>query len=297
MWLEIGAGRRQHVRVHRADGRPRRRCIRRAPADEAHLPGRRGHRRRPRVARPDDGVPRRARRRRWCIARDGQEGLELIRALGPAAVVLDIRLPGLDGWEVLARVREDEATRAVPVIIVSILDEKSRGLTLGAADYLVKPVGREELVGALRRVGAVHSGSLAARNGRGSDPTRGRPDAGSSHPRGRGQPAQPQARPRRADRLRLRRGRGARPARRASTLAASCSPDLVLMDLQLPGIDGYEALRLLRAGSAARRRAGGRRHRLRHAGGPRAHRPRRASTATSPSPSACARCRRRSTTS
>jgi DNA-binding response OmpR family regulator len=61
------------------------------------------------------------------------------------------------------------------VIIVSILDEKSRGMTLGAADYLVKPVGREELVGALRRVGAVHSGSLAARNGHGSDPTQGTP--------------------------------------------------------------------------------------------------------------------------
>ena len=108
-------------------------------------------------------------------ARDGQEGLELIRALGPAAVVLDIRMPGLDGWQVLTQVREDEATRAVPVIIVSILDEKSRGMTLGAADYLVKPVGREELVGALRRVGAVHSGSLAARNGRRSDPTQGTP--------------------------------------------------------------------------------------------------------------------------
>lgn len=105
-------------------------------------------------------------------ARDGEEGLDLIRALGPAAVVLDIRMPGLDGWEVLTRVREDEATRAVPVIIVSILDEKSRGLTLGAADYLVKPVGREELVGALRRVGVVHSGSLSARNGH--QPTRSR---------------------------------------------------------------------------------------------------------------------------
>jgi CheY-like chemotaxis protein len=106
-------------------------------------------------------------------ARDGQEGLELIRALGPAAVVLDIRMPGLDGWQVLTLVREDEATRAVPVIIVSILDEKSRGMTLGAADYLVKPVGREELVGALKRVGAVHSGSLAAGNGRRSDPSQG----------------------------------------------------------------------------------------------------------------------------
>ena len=88
-------------------------------------------------------------------AKDGAEGLAVIRETVPAAVVLDIRLPEVDGWEVLARMREDAATLAVPVIVVSILDERSRGLALGAADYLIKPVGREELVGALRRVGAV----------------------------------------------------------------------------------------------------------------------------------------------
>jgi CheY-like chemotaxis protein len=89
------------------------------------------------------------------LARNGVEGLELIRTLTPAAVVLDLRLPGLDGWEILDRVRADDATRAVPVVIVSILDEKNRGMSLGAADYLIKPVARDALVGALRRVGAV----------------------------------------------------------------------------------------------------------------------------------------------
>ena len=164
MWLDIRAGGGQHVRLHRPVPRPRR-----GPPGGARRrgepAGRGGRRRRPRVARPDDrvldglGV-------QVVHARDGEEGLELIRALGPAAVVLDIRMPGLDGWQVLTQVREDEATRAVPVIIVSILDEKTRGMTLGAADYLVKPVGREELVGALRRVGAVHAGSLSPGNGR-----------------------------------------------------------------------------------------------------------------------------------
>jgi DNA-binding response OmpR family regulator len=99
---------------------------------------------------------------RVVLARDGREGLELIRSLAPAAVILDIRLPGLDGWEVLGRMREDEQTRAVPVVIVSILDERSRGLSLGASDYLIKPVGREELVGALRRTGAVQPASRGA---------------------------------------------------------------------------------------------------------------------------------------
>ena len=73
-------------------------------------------------------------------ARDGLEGLEEIRRDGPAAVMLDIRLPGMDGWEVLRRCAADDATRDIPVIIVSILDEKSRGLALGAAGYLIKPV-------------------------------------------------------------------------------------------------------------------------------------------------------------
>jgi CheY-like chemotaxis protein len=83
-------------------------------------------------------------------ARDGIEGLKEIRRRRPVAVVLDIRLPGIDGWAVLDALRSDETTRDVPVIIVSILDEKSRGLALGAASYLTKPVSRDDLIGALR---------------------------------------------------------------------------------------------------------------------------------------------------
>jgi CheY-like chemotaxis protein len=85
-------------------------------------------------------------------ARDGVEGLEEIRRRRPVAVVLDIRLPGIDGWAVLDALRSDETTRDVPVIIVSILDEKSRGLALGAASYLTKPVSRDDLIEALRDV-------------------------------------------------------------------------------------------------------------------------------------------------
>ncbi|MFC9918332.1 hybrid sensor histidine kinase/response regulator [Agromyces binzhouensis] len=88
-------------------------------------------------------------------ARDGEEGIERVRATAPAAVLLDIRLPRLSGWDVLSRLREDEATARIPVIVVSILDERSRGLALGADDYLIKPVSRDQLVGALRRAGAI----------------------------------------------------------------------------------------------------------------------------------------------
>jgi signal transduction histidine kinase len=88
-------------------------------------------------------------------ARDGKEGLEAVRRLRPVAMLLDILLPGIDGWEVLEELRADPETQALPVIIASIVDERSRGLAAGAADYLVKPVGRDELLGALRRLGVL----------------------------------------------------------------------------------------------------------------------------------------------
>ncbi len=85
-------------------------------------------------------------------ARDGKEGLDAVRRLRPVATVLDILLPGIDGWEVLETLRADPETQALPVIIASIVDERARGLAAGAADYLVKPVGRDELLAALRRI-------------------------------------------------------------------------------------------------------------------------------------------------
>jgi signal transduction histidine kinase len=86
-------------------------------------------------------------------ARDGRRGVELVRALHPAIVVLDILLPGMDGWQVLESLKADPATAAIPVVVVSILDERGRGLALGAAEYLVKPVSREGVLDALARCG------------------------------------------------------------------------------------------------------------------------------------------------
>jgi CheY-like chemotaxis protein len=91
------------------------------------------------------------------VARDGHEGLELIRSLHPAAVVLDVRLPRVDGWEVLRTLKADPATSSTPVIVVSVLDERSKGMALGAAEYLVKPVGRDDLLRALASVHVLSS--------------------------------------------------------------------------------------------------------------------------------------------
>lgn len=97
-----------------------------------------------------DGSPLRVLR-----ARDGVEALALVRKVNPAAIVLDIRLPRLDGWQVLAELKADTATAAIPVVIASVVDDRSRGLALGADIYLLKPVRRDELIDALRRVGTL----------------------------------------------------------------------------------------------------------------------------------------------
>ena len=85
-------------------------------------------------------------------ANGGQEGLRLARELHPAAITLDVMMPDLDGWTVLAAIKGDPELADIPVILVSIVDEKKRGYALGATDYLVKPVDRVKLSGVLHNI-------------------------------------------------------------------------------------------------------------------------------------------------
>jgi adenylate cyclase len=82
----------------------------------------------------------------------GQEGLRLARELHPAAITLDVMMPGIDGWTVLAAIKGDPILEDIPVILVTVMDEKSRGFTLGASEYLVKPVDRDKLTSVLRSI-------------------------------------------------------------------------------------------------------------------------------------------------
>ncbi|HET6294729.1 MAG TPA: ATP-binding protein, partial [Kribbella sp.] len=86
---------------------------------------------------------------------DGQSGLDAVRRVRPAAVLLDIRLPGIDGWAVLQALKAEPETSSIPVIVVSIVDERARGAALGAAAYLVKPVSRDALLDTLVAAGAL----------------------------------------------------------------------------------------------------------------------------------------------
>jgi PAS domain S-box-containing protein len=89
----------------------------------------------------------------------GGEGLALARQLRPVAITLDVAMPGMDGWEVLAALKADPDLADVPVIMVTMMDDRTKGLRLGAADYLMKPVDPDRLAAVLRR----HQGDPAAR--------------------------------------------------------------------------------------------------------------------------------------
>jgi signal transduction histidine kinase/CheY-like chemotaxis protein len=78
-------------------------------------------------------------------AAGGVEGLKLAKDLRPTAITLDVMMPDLDGWSVLAALRKDPELADIPVIMVTIVDEHRRGIALGAAGYLTKPIDRERL--------------------------------------------------------------------------------------------------------------------------------------------------------
>jgi CheY-like chemotaxis protein len=81
----------------------------------------------------------------------GEEGLALARRLRPDVVTLDVRMPGMDGWEVLAALKGDPELADTPVVMLSVVDDREAGLALGVADYLVKPVTRERLLAVMAR--------------------------------------------------------------------------------------------------------------------------------------------------
>src|SRR4029078_12290010 len=78
-------------------------------------------------------------------AAGGLEGLKLAKDLRPIAITLDVMMPDVDGWSVLAALRQDAELAEIPVIMITILDEHRRGIALGAVGYLTKPIDRERL--------------------------------------------------------------------------------------------------------------------------------------------------------
>ncbi|MBI3948807.1 MAG: response regulator [Armatimonadetes bacterium] len=89
---------------------------------------------------------------RVATAHGGEEGVGLAREIRPLAITLDVLMRGMDGWATLAALKADPEVADIPVVMITVLDEKSTGFALGATDYLTKPVDRDRLVALLRRL-------------------------------------------------------------------------------------------------------------------------------------------------
>jgi CheY-like chemotaxis protein len=92
---------------------------------------------------------------RITAASDGVEGLRLAQELIPDAIILDVMMPGMSGWEVLQRVRRHPKTTEIPVIMCSVINNPRLAYCLGASLFLPKPVSRTQIVRALRQVGVL----------------------------------------------------------------------------------------------------------------------------------------------
>jgi len=155
--------------------------------------------------------------------------VERARELKPALITLDVMLPEQDGWEVLRTLKADPQTQGIPVLVVSALEDVGLALSLGAADYLVKPVHRSELQNMLGRLAA-------------------------SQPPERMVKVLVVEDDQETIRL-LQEILGTKPysvlwARNGEeglSLAHSGRPDAIILDLMMPGMNGFEMLERLRA--------------------------------------------------
>jgi CheY-like chemotaxis protein len=163
---------------------------------------------------------------RVVTASGGEEGLKLAHQIHPALITVDVLMPSLDGWAVLGALKGDPATSDIPVIVMTILDDRDLGYAIGAADYLTKPIDRDRLTAAVRR----HVRTEGARRALvvEDDP---------------------------ATREMLRRSlqhdgwtvAEAANGRIGLERVAASPPDVILLDLMMPEIDGFGFVERLRA--------------------------------------------------
>jgi CheY-like chemotaxis protein len=85
------------------------------------------------------------------LAAEGRTGLEMAKRLQPDAITLDVMMPGMDGWAVLTALKADPATAEIPVVMITMMDDRSIGFTLGASDFFTKPIDWPRLTAVLHK--------------------------------------------------------------------------------------------------------------------------------------------------
>ncbi|MBI4841166.1 MAG: response regulator [candidate division NC10 bacterium] len=165
---------------------------------------------------------------RVVVVGSGHAGLGAARRLRPHAITLDLGLPDMDGWEILYRLKRDPDTQAIPVLIVSARDQGRLGLSLGAVDWLVKPVDPKRLFAALQRCRELGTPRRTFRILVVDD-----------------EPVVLEA----LEALLTREGHEvlqASDGEAALRQAETARPDIILLDLHLPGLSGFEVVGRLR---------------------------------------------------
>ena len=160
-------------------------------------------------------------------ASSGEEAVALAHSQHPLAITLDIMMPGQDGWATLGELKEAPVTRNIPVIIISILDEKNLGLSLGAVDYLTKPVDKTRLLNCVAELAGQVKDVLVVEDSE-------------------------------KDALLMRsmlepegyRVRLAGDGEQGLMVIKEQQPDLLLLDLMMPGMSGFEVIRHLKTSPA-----------------------------------------------
>ena len=164
---------------------------------------------------------------RTVSAESGEEAVKKAQQLGPDAITLDVMMPGGSGFETMIALRKNPKTANIPIIIVSIVDQKQLGFALGAADYLIKPIRKPVLLETIRKHVPYHNDEDAAILLVDDDP--GTLALLEETLRAAGYETQ-----------------SVRSGARALEVLSSKLISAVLLDLLMPGMDGFEVIRHVR---------------------------------------------------
>jgi CheY-like chemotaxis protein len=169
---------------------------------------------------------------RVLVANNGPDGLKLARENHPNVITLDVLMPGMDGWAVIRALKADPELSSIPVIMITMADDRSLGYALGAADYITKPIDRERLASSVSRYRLANTPGTALIV-EDDPPTR-----------------EIMARTLANDGWKVAEAENGRVA--LERLAEEV-PDLILLDLMMPEMDGFEFVAAIREKEAWRK--------------------------------------------